>query len=137
SLSLMPSSQTVSEPSVRRRRRLWVEFIGLFFAAPVVLGLFLPPSAMLPELLIVTIAGVNLLHRTPGFRWRDLTYGWREIDWRIVAVFSIVTTCVSLAIVALVVPDAFLILYRFNPVAWLAVILLYPFLSALPQEVLF
>lgn len=136
-MRLMNSSEAVPDPSVRRRGWLWIEFIGLFVAVPIILAVFLPPSAMLPVLLVVTVVGAILLHRTPGFHWRELAQGWREIDWRIVATFSIVTACVSLAVVALVVPDAFLILCRFNPVAWLAVILLYPFLSALPQEVLF
>lgn len=117
--------------------RLITEFVGLFVMTPVGVALFLPPSAMLGALLAVTVVGVFLLHRTPGFSWSDLTLGWRQIEWRIVVQSSVVTLAVSLALVALVVPDGFLMLYRFSPVAWLAVMVLYPILSAFPQEVLF
>lgn len=118
-------------------RQLWLELFGLFVATPVVVAVFLPPSTMLLVLLLVTVVGMVLLHRTPGFHWRDLAVGWRQIEWRIVAVFGLLTAAVSFAIVALVIPDAFLILWRLNPVAWLVVMALYPVLSALPQEILF
>lgn len=118
-------------------RQLWLELLGLFVATPVVIAVYLPPSTMLLVLLLVTVVGMALLHRTPGFYWRDLTVGWRQIEWRIVIMFGLLTAAVSFAIVALMVPDAFLVLWRLNPVAWLVVMALYPVLSALPQEILF
>lgn len=117
--------------------RLIAEFVGLFVLIPVGVALFLPAAAMLGVLLVVTAVGAVLLHRTNGFSWGDLTIGWRQIEWRILVWFSAVTLSVSLALVALVLPEGLLMLYRFSPVAWLAVMVLYPLLSAFPQEVLF
>ncbi|WP_460274445.1 CPBP family glutamic-type intramembrane protease [Celeribacter sp. ULVN23_4] len=131
------ASVTDSGPQPAERQRLWLEFIGLFVSTPIVVAIYLPPSAMLLVLLLFTVVGLLLLHRTPDFHWRDLTVGWRQIEWRIVAFFALVTAAVSFAIVALVVPEAFLVLWRLNPVAWLVVMALYPVLSALPQEFLF
>ncbi|WP_333684133.1 CPBP family intramembrane glutamic endopeptidase [Pontibaca methylaminivorans] len=119
------------------RLRLVAEFLGLFVLTPFLVAVFLPPSAMLAVLFVVTAASMVLLHRTPGFRWRDLAAGWRRIEVWIVAAFSGVTVAAALAVVTLVAPEAFLGLYRLDPVTWLAVMVLYPFLSALPQEIVF
>ncbi len=126
-----------TRPAERRHRWLWVEFLCLFLAAPVVLAVFLPPSAMLPALFVATTLGMVLLHCTPGFHWRDLARGWSKIDWQVVAVFAIATTVVSVGILMAVSPGRWLIVYRMNPWLWLAIMMLYPFFSALPQEIVF
>ena len=92
---------------------------------------------MLPALFMAAILGVILLHRTPGFHWRDLARGWSRIDWPVLAGFAIATTVVSGVILMAVLPDQWLIVYRMNSRLWLAIMLLYPFLSALPQEIVF
>ena len=124
-------------PAERRNQWLRIEFLCLFLAAPVLLAVFLPPSAMLPVLLAVTILGMVLLHRTPGFHWRDLARGWSQVDWQVVAAFAIATTVVSIGMLLAVLPDRWLVVYRMSPWLWLAIIVLYPFLSALPQEIVF
>ncbi|MDE0111027.1 MAG: CPBP family intramembrane metalloprotease [Albidovulum sp.] len=124
-------------PAERRHRWLRIEFLCLFLAAPVFLAVFLPPSAMIPALFSVTILGTILLHRTPGFRWRDLARGWNRIDWKVVAAFAIATTVVSAGILMALLPYRWLAVLRMNPWMWLAIIGLYPFLSALPQEIVF
>lgn len=142
---LTQTGSTALAASIERRpvghvipqRRLWAEFSGLFLAAPILLALILPPSAMLPMLLVVTLIGIILLHRTPGFHWGELTQGRDQIGWRVLTAFSAITGAVSLLLVWLVIPEAFLILYRTSPPAWVVVMLLYPVLSALPQELLF
>ena len=127
----------LSRSAERRRRRLWIEFLCLFLAAPVLVAVYLPSSAMLPALFAGTILGIVLLHRTPGFHWRDLARGWRKIDWKFVAVFAIATIAVSVGILMAALPGRWLLLYRMNPGIWLAILVLYPFLSALPQEIVF
>lgn len=121
----------------RRNRRLLVEFLVLFIAAPVFLAVALPPSAMLPILLLVTVVGMILLHRTPGFAWRNLLRGWKQIDWRFVAGFAVLTVIASIAVLMASIPDRWFVVFRMSPWAWLIIMLLYPIVSALPQEIVF
>lgn len=119
------------------RTALWAEFLGLFVAVPVALAVVLPPGTMFPVLFAATALGTWLLHRTPGFRWRDLRRGAAEVTWRRLLVLAGVTLAVSGAILWLTAPGAAFGLIRERPLLWLAVMLLYPLLSALPQELLF
>ncbi len=118
-----------------RRLRLWAEFGILFVAAPLALALVLPPSAMFTVLGLATIAGMVLLHRTPGFDWADLLRG--RVPWGAVAGIALASAAVSAAAVLLMFPSQFLALPLRVPQLWLMILLLYPFLSALPQEVVF
>lgn len=126
-----------TRPAERRHRWLWVEFLCLFLAAPVVLAVFLPPSTLLPALFLATMVGMVLLHRTPGFHWPDLARGWSQIDWRVVAAFAIAMTVVSVGVLTAVLPERWLVVYRMSPWVWLAVMMLYPLFSALPQEIVY
>ncbi len=121
----------------RRDRWLRVEFLCLFLVAPVVLAVFLPPSSLLPALFAATIAGMVLLHRTPGFHWRDLARGWNQIDWQVVAAFALAMTVVSVGVLMAVLPERWLVVYRMSPWVWLAIMMLYPLFSALPQEIVY
>lgn len=119
------------------RRWRWAEFAAFYLALPVAVAVLLPADAMFSVLLAATLAGAVLLHLTPGFRWGELARGWGRIDWRIVAGFSALTAAVAVAIVLLVQPGALFFLPRRMPELALAIVLLYPLLSALPQEVVF
>ena len=119
------------------RRWRWAEFVGFYLALPVAVAVLLPPDALFTVLLAVTLLGAVLLHFTPGFRWAELTRGWGRIDWRLVAGFSAVTAAVAMGILLLVRPGALFFLPRWMPELTLAILLFYPVLSALPQEVVF
>lgn len=119
------------------RRRLSVEFAALYVIAPVGLAVFLPPSAMFPALFAVTALGLLLLHLTPGFHWRELFRGAAQIGWGPVAAVAIATAAVGYAVVQTTTPGSFLALPRRNPQLMLMIATLYPFLSALPQEIVF
>lgn len=120
-----------------RRLRLWAEFAGLYLAAPLGMALVLPPSAMFPVLFGFTGLGLVLLHRTPGFAWHDLTRGWNRIDMRFVGLFASLTVAVAAAVVAITAPGNAFGLVRANPALMAAIAALYPFLSALPQEIIY
>jgi uncharacterized protein len=119
------------------RARLWVEFVLLFMVAPVVMAVALPPSAMFSALFGVTAVGLALLHVTPGFHWHDLTRGWDRISWRFVLGFSAATVACGATVMALIAPSALFGLVRSNPGLMVMIALLYPVLSALPQEIVF
>lgn len=116
---------------------LAVEFAVIFVAAPLAMALALPAGWMFPALFAVTGLGLVLLWRTPGFGWRDLLAGAGSIDWRLVAVFCLATTGIGAALVLALRPEAFLFLPKQNPGLMTLIALLYPPISALPQEIVF
>jgi len=119
------------------RATLWAEFGALYLVAPLVLAVALPPDWMFPALFAVTALGVVLLHRTEGFAWAELTAGIGRIRWGFVAGFTALTFAVGLGAMLALRPEALFFLIRVDPALMLAIALLYPILSALPQELVF
>lgn len=119
------------------RPRLLAEFAVFFLAVPVAIAVALPPALLLPAALSLTALGLVLLARTPGFAWHDLTHGWRRIAWARVAAMALVTAAVGLGLMLALRPWAIFEPGRSVPLLLLAILVLYPPLSALPQEVLF
>ena len=117
------------------RSRLWAEFLGFFLAVPVAIALFLPPSAMFTALFAATGVGLGLLHFTPGFRWGDLARG--RVDWRAVAAFGAVTLATAFAVSWVTTGGRPFWFAANNPALLVMILCLYPFLSALPQELVF
>lgn len=114
--------------------RLRVEWAVLFLALPLVIAAVLPPGSMFPALFAGTALGIWLLHRTDGFHWRDLLQG--RVDPAPVAVFAAATLAVALTVVPTTTGDPL----RFaiaRPGFLLLVLIFYPVLSALPQELVF
>jgi membrane protease YdiL (CAAX protease family) len=120
----------------RRTSRLAVEFAALFLGAPLAVALLLPPEWLWPVFGGVTLVAVLLLALTPGFRWRELAQTWR-VDWGELALVAGATAVVAGVLVAVLVPGQALLLPRLAPGLWLGIVLLYPLLSALPQELVF
>lgn len=114
-----------------------VEFFGFFIVLPVVLALWMPHRALFPVLLAMTAFGLGLLSRTEGFEWGSLRRGWRRVDGRLVAGFAALVLIGSGGVVAALAPGAFLGLVRHNPALFGVIVVLYPIVSALPQELLF
>lgn len=128
----------IASPQVTpRRARLAVEFALLYVAAPIAMALAMPPAWLHRVFLGVIAVSVVLLSLTPGFRWRELGKGWRSIDWREVGLVALLTAVASLVFVLWLVPGQLFRLPRQAPELWLMIMLLYPILSALPQEVVF
>ncbi|KCV83007.1 abortive infection protein [Actibacterium atlanticum] len=118
------------------RLRLWAEFIGFYVLVPLGVALFMPPTLIFPALFIAMLIGLSLLHLTPGFAWHQLR--WRDgFDWRVVAVFTGVTLMVAAAALGLTRPEEFFNILRAQPMMLPIIIVFYPILSALPQEVVF
>ena len=129
--ALRPAASTLS------RARLAAEFAALYLVAPVAIAVALPPDLLLPVLLALTAAGLALLRATPGFEWRDLTAGWSRIAWRRIAALGALTAAVGLAVVLSLTPETLLEPGRSTPLLLAAIVVLYPPLSALPQEIVF
>ncbi|MEM7321213.1 MAG: CPBP family intramembrane glutamate endopeptidase, partial [Pseudomonadota bacterium] len=118
-------------------RRLKAEFALLYIAVPVCIAVFLPPTMMFQALFAFTGLGLALLHFTPGFRWSELRNGWGNWTWREVWAFSTLMLIVCMALIYTVHPRAAFILLRERPELLAMIWIAYPFVSALPQELLF
>lgn len=112
-----------------------VEFSLLFLALPLAAATLFPPFWVWPVLNCVTAVGVVLLTATPGFRWRSLIEG--GVDWRLVGLVALLTAAAAAILVPMLVPERAFGLPRRSLLIWAMVMLLYPLLSALPQELLF
>jgi membrane protease YdiL (CAAX protease family) len=117
--------------------RLRFEFLVLFVAAPALMATVLPPRLFGEALIGMVVAGVLLLLTTPGFRWRSLIEGPVVRDWPLTLAFSALTGVVTAALVMALIPERFLALPRQNPELWLMILLLYPLLSVVPQELFY
>lgn len=126
---------------VVERRRVGVgrlaEFVALYFGVPLVMALLLPPDALWPTLAVMTVLAAVLLGRTAGFRWGELAEGAGAIDWRMVGGVAAATAVAGGGLVWVLVPDEALALPRRSTGLWLMILVGYPFLSALPQELIF
>jgi membrane protease YdiL (CAAX protease family) len=115
--------------------RLWAEFSLLYLGVPMVLAFALPPTAMFTVLGAATVVGLVLLHLTPGFDRRDLTAG--RVPWLVIGLGALVTAAVAVGLTLWLYPRNLFYLPRQAPTIWLTIMLLYPLVSALPQELVF
>lgn len=115
---------------------LWVEFSLLFVVFPISGAVVLPATALFPSLFAFTLVGAVLLNRTPNFKWRSLRQS-PPIEWRVVLAVAGVTLVASILVMLLTRPDALFMILRRSPQTWLLIMILYPLISALPQEIVF
>ncbi len=121
----------------RRRARLWAEFLILFAGVPLLLAFGLEARMMWPLLGACFAVGLGLLAVTPGFRWGELLHGPlipRPVHF---LGFLLVTLALCFGLVLWLIPGALFWLPQRRPELWLTIVLLYPVLSALPQEIIF
>lgn len=130
----MPLHKIVAPASTTR---LQIEF-GLFFvAAPLLIAVFLPATVMFTALFALTAIGLVLLHATDGFHWRDLRYGWSAINWWKVAKFAAMMLALCLLVISVFAPDQMFSLLKRDARLMVMIFLLYPLVSALPQEIVY
>lgn len=114
---------------------LFIEFIIIFITPPllVVAGV-LPKTFIMPLLWAITLYAYLHLHDAGicAFRFNFT----RTALWHVLKRFFLFTVLMTLFIL-LYKPESFLALPSSKPWFWLAVMLLYPILSAFVQEVLF
>ncbi len=128
------SGMTERRPS---RTRLWAEFILFFCAAPLFVAVALEPRIMFPALLSLTAVGLALLFVTPGFRPRLMAEGLLRMSSTLILFTALGTLVVGYIILSLDRPQALWILLKINPELMAVITLGYPFVSALPQEIVF
>jgi membrane protease YdiL (CAAX protease family) len=119
------------------RARLRAEFAALFLGVPALLTFGLGPGALWTVMIAGFLASVALLAVTPGVSWRELFEGPLIGSRAGLLAFTAATAGLATAIALWLAPHAFLGLPRHRTELWVAIMLLYPLLSALPQEVMF
>ncbi len=125
-------------------RWLKLEFATLFVLVPLVIAAVLPPSWMFPALFAATAIGLVLLALTPGFRWASLLAGGRRIGWGLVLATGVITALAGIAVLWMTSPAALFILWGEDAprlangwsILWVIAVF-YPWVSALPQELVF
>ena len=121
----------------RTRRGLILEFVALFIAAPVAIAVFVNPQYMFAVLSGFCLLAVFLIRLTGDYHWKSLVSGWGEVRWGRTAVFCVFVAVAAFLVMAATkpgfVPNLSPERLRFLALLWV----LYPLLSALPQEVIF
>jgi hypothetical protein len=90
---------------------------------------------IIPTLIVVSVLCIRSLPKGSRAALWDLTLV-KKFGWRIFARFVVGALAMAAATYALV-PERFLALPRHNPRLWLLILVLYPLLSAYPQEVIY
>ena len=118
--------------------RLWAELLVLFVAAPILMATELPSSFMWYALAAIAVVGILLLSVTAGFRWRDLVARSAfRIDWTVFAIYVVVAGLICYGLTVWLVPGRLFSFPLGNTKMWLIVMIAYPFVSAVPQEIVF
>ena len=122
----------------------WAEFLVFFVGVPVGIAVLFPPSWMFPALFVMTFVGLVLLGFTRGFEWRSLFVGWSRISWGLILGVAVATGIVSYGVLSWFAPERLFQLFGEGaPTVWggysviWVIALFYPFVSALPQEIVF
>lgn len=123
--------------STARIARLWGEFIALYIGVPLACAFLLRPEQVVNVLAASVVAGLVLLAITPGWRWVRLLICRPIRDLTVLAMFSLVAAGIIHTIVMELAPWAYLSLATRRTELWIMIMALYPFLSALPQELVF
>ena len=128
---------SLGEMSPGRRLRLWLEFLTLFAGMPILMATQFGRFPLFPVLFALAGVSAFLLWRTPDFRLSELLRGPVLGEWRIILGFTLAVAAVSAAVVLALVPDRFLDLPTHRPGLWVMIMLLYPFVSVVPQELIY
>ena len=122
----------------RRQALRAVEFSLLYLAAPLAHLAFFEQLGLFAPLAAITVIGVGLLALTPEFSWRELIDVSELRRWLpFVLIFTLGALAIVGTLVLTMVPHQLLGFPRYRPQLWAMVMLLYPLISVLAQEIYF
>lgn len=125
---------------MRDKLILWFELVMLFGGVPLALTLEDGPRwAAHTALWLFTAYALIQLRREPGFSWGRLWHGDGGLGgWQRQAVVRFLLLApLVVALAWYMAPDRFFAFPRERTVLWVLVMLLYPLLSVVPQEIVF
>ena len=133
----MKTAPTPTRARALPRARLWAEFAVLFAGVPVAMAVFFGQYPLFPVILALAVLALVLLALTPGFSARELLRGPVAGQWKLIAAFALAGAALSFGLTLALVPERLLELPRQRFGLWLLILLLYPLVSALPQELIY
>ena len=116
---------------------LLLEWIGLFFLLPLVLSFAQPRYLIFLTLWVAAILAVMWLRKTQAFQFKTewnaaaLRPQLTRLAWRALAAGLVIGV-----FVLLYEPERFLLFPKSMPALWVMVMVIYPLLSVVPQELL-
>lgn len=119
------------------RAALAAEFAVLFVGVPAAMAAFFGRYDLYAVMGALALAAATLLSITPGFRWRIALHAPTRREIGVSLGFVAASAAIVAALVLLLTPHAWLWMPRQRPELWLLIVGFYPWLSALPQELMF
>jgi membrane protease YdiL (CAAX protease family) len=119
------------------RVRLWTEFLLLFAGVPIAMAAFFGLYPLFPVLIGFSAVALLLLVFTPGFSAREFLHNPIPAQWPLILVFTLGNAVLAFGLAYALVPERLMELPQHRPSLWLMIMLLYPLLSALPQELIY
>lgn len=125
--------------TVTAPRFIWLEYCCNFLMLPALLSMLKLHGGIYLVLTFISYLSWRILQKQFGYRWRS-EWNWQAMTRKTVK--SIVVRFLPFAAALLIftsfmIPDHLFSLPRERPQVWVMVLILYPILSVIPQEVLF
>ena len=111
-----------------------LEFFFIFLALPSIIFLFDYTTIVFLTLYLVFIFALVILYFDKTFLLASLK---KKIDWKFVLIFAVSFICLGFIYVLLIDKNLLFIFPKTNFKLWLVVIIVYPFLSVIPQEIVY
>ncbi len=110
------------------------EFFFIFLVLPSVIFFLDSSIIVFATLYLVFILSLVILYFDKTFLFASMK---KKIDWKFIIIFSIIFLCLGFFYILLVNRDLLFIFPKTNFKLWLIVIFIYPFLSVIPQEIVY
>ena len=111
-----------------------LEFFFIFFILPSAIFFLDSSIIVFLTLYLVFTLSIVILYFDKSFSFTSLR---KKVDWKFIIIFSLIFFSLSFFYVILLDKDLLFIFPKNNFELWLLVILIYPFLSVIPQEIVY
>ena len=111
-----------------------LEFFFIFFILPSAIFFLDSSIIVFLTLYLVFTLSIVILYFDKSFSFTSLR---KKVDWKFIIIFSLIFFSLSFFYVILLDKDLLFIFPKSNFELWLLVILIYPFLSVIPQEIVY
>ena len=111
-----------------------LEFFFIFLALPSIIFFLDSTTIVFLTLYLVFILSLAILYFDKTFLLVSLK---KKIDWKFVSIFTVLFICLGFIYVLLIDKNLLFIFPKTNFKLWLVVIFFYPFLSVIPQEIIY
>lgn len=118
------------------RSYLFVELIAIYVGLPALVYLW-PPQSLFPLLWVLALICAMVLFRDRSFKRGTLWSFTPIISFRSFLIQVLGVFIFSTVLLYMIAPELLFSLVRYDPMLWLAVMLLYPLLSVYPQELIY